>query len=233
MSGTEAAGTSRPSVPVADATLAVWVAEAAESQPDLKGWIDLIVQLRRVAAAGRDKTVEIPSPRSTFLAAAQLQAIVTFLQEMPCFLGEAAYDLDPLQQLRVELFNVTHGIVGSMLRPPPRSGGNPGNSSNFEMMKGQAARAMDELIQAKVPLKEAATKVARVLSVPSSGTRGRTITWKQVKYWRENLMAGLGPGVTEAALDAFRKDYTEAGATPTERARRLIEDLRQVAKAHS
>lgn len=149
MSGADGAGNGRSSVPI-HSTLSGLLIGILEAQAEL------ILQLRQAAEFRRGKT-GAPIDRQVGAASAQLHAIVRFLQKLPSFSGEAAYDLAPLIQLYTAMLDLPHGIVAPILEPARRRSG---NSASHEIAKGIAARAMSELMHSGLDAADAATAVA-------------------------------------------------------------------------
>ena len=213
---TKRAGEAAQNMPmIDDATTEAWVAEAIENPLPLASWIDLTFQLRAVAHGGaKDETV---------LATAALHRIVAILEEQTIFIRDPEA-LIALKRLQGAMFGLWKGEVHPMFRPPPTLG-RPKIGDTKSQMRGTAARAMSELMAGGMAKHDAALAVANALR---GHKRLGTVTANVVTRWRARIEEGEGaPGVTDATLTAYRQPIpADMGATPLERGRALIAELR-------
>ena len=204
-----------------DETLNAWAMEAIAHPPTMSSWIDLVVQLRNGADQDLAHLEDVDQPSGLVTSAHALHHLVQFLESQPLFAQDSSHLL-PLKRLSSAVIDLMSGKVSGMFLPQKRPG-RPGNASAFEIVKALAARAMSELMAAGLPRQKAAQAVAE---------RCKPTTWKTVAKWRENLMAGAGPGNPAGgpALFAFNRPLeAEMGATPRERAAHLLAELESVA----
>lgn len=193
--------------------------------PDPAAWVRLVRKLRRAGEEDKNGNINPDLPPGHAAAWLALHAIVDFLQSQPALM-RTPEAIAPVHRLYSAITDLARGRVHPMLRPQRRRNG---NGSGFEIIKGTAARALDEFIRADVPSEEAAPRVAHACGVlPGHGK----VTKTQVIGWRQKLRAAPGRGaeVDGAARLAFEGTLPQQyGATPKERADSLMEDLRKLA----
>jgi hypothetical protein len=225
--GVKDGATNPDGLPIIDnATLEAWTAEALAEPPDPQFWVDLTIILRWAAELDRRGVNDPKMPPGMtpcFFALHHLYGLL--LKQL--FLMRRGENCAPLMRLSSAIFDLSDGRVSPMFKPLSRKKGNPGLPSNFEIIKGTAARAMSELIEGGMPLPEAAQIVANALQDASRKVVGN-ITAQTVTNWRERLMQGEGPGASEFAVQAYRDSLPfEMGDTPLERGKNLVGQLRQ------
>jgi hypothetical protein len=211
---------------VDDLTMSAWRAEARANPPRIDDWAHMIGMLRLSAELER-YAADHPDEPGTAIGAAEcaLDAVVKFLQKQP-YLDTHGEAVAPLARLRFAMRDVTEGRSPAMFKPVPSGRGNPVKGQAAVMIQALAARALSEFIEARVPKKEAAGRIAKALKRASSRGMGR-INAKTVIHWRERIMQGPGPGAPDAAIAHYKESLPPGmGSTPLARAEKLLEVLR-------
>jgi hypothetical protein len=113
-----------------------------------------------------------------------LTAITEFLRSVGG--PEDAVMYVPLHQLQYGLNDLEAGKVPDLLKPTPIEH-RPPDSKADEAFRGFAAVAMELLILGKVPRKQAAERVARVLARMGYAAGGKPITAQRVEDWRDRI----------------------------------------------
>ena len=215
---TKRAGEAAQNMPmIDDATTEAWVAEAIENPLPPASWVDLTIQLRALAQSS--------NPDETLLTAGALLRVVSVLEEQAIFIRHPEA-IVALKRLSGALFDLRHGTVHPMFKPPTQ--GRPPSGSAKSVTQGTAARAMSELMKGGMPQRDAAQAVAGALR----GHKGLgTVTAAKVTNWRARIEEGEGPGgVVNAALYAYRRPLpADMGATALERGKALLAELRNPA----
>jgi hypothetical protein len=202
---------------------------AAVEPPSLLDWQTLVTGLRRLAEIDRTEVSNPNLPSGFGGALSALDGILGFLRRQRAFMQDPR-DLAAITRVYAAMIDVLQGRPSPMFTPVPKpEGGNPGKGVVFEVVKGQAARALSESILAGVPKGEAARKVARACGVlPGHGE----VTGQHVISWRDRLQRRPGPGAPKdgaARLAYWGPLPLEMGSTPQQRADSLIEDLKKFA----
>jgi len=163
-------------------------------------------------------------------SAQALHSLVEFLQKQPHFIRRSQ-DLFPLRRLDFALFDLWNGTVSPMFRVS--RGKKPPNGSGLELIKGLAARAVDELLRAsRDDLQEPSSPepAAQTVAQACGPLRGHgTVTGKDVINWREDCRRKPKRGAQDSpGRWIYRQPLSPwTGNTPRERANHLLEVLRQ------
>lgn len=192
-------------------------------QPDPRSWLELVTALREAAkidgADGLDS-----GPQGHAAAWRAMHDLCHFLLQQRVFQSDPSI-LAPITRLCAAMTDIRNGKASPMFKPAPL-GHRPPNPSAFEIIKGTAARAMTELMNAGMDKWDAAKEVAEACgNLRDHGT----ITKEQVARWRDLLETGEGPGAPKdgPALFAYRNQLPpEFGDTPLRRGEGLVEALR-------
>jgi hypothetical protein len=197
-----------------------WRREASESPPNIDDFAKMMADIRVHAARDRQFFPRLEPPDKLLAALACLQAVLSFLQCQPGLMERQ--DLAPLLRLNSALNDLTVGKGSELLKPVKRTrGGHPGDGATRDFLKGKAARALSELIEAKENPVESAGRVARALKA-NRHDMGK-VNAETVVNWRERLMQGKGPGASEYAILAFQDPVP--GDTPKARGEFLLTAL--------
>jgi hypothetical protein len=224
---------------VDDATFARWKAEARACPPNPDDWAHFVAMLR-LSAAIDSYSADNPDLPGAAMASSlcAMQAVVSFLQKQP-HLDQHGEAVAPLNRLSMALHDIGEGRPAAMFKPvrEPGAPGAPRNRAAIDMIKGFAARAVDELCQSGTPLTKAAEQVADALRKASRRERstqeppgqkgfGR-ITAGTVRNWRARIMEGAGPGASDLAILHYKEPLpVAAGGTPKQRGEFLLKVLR-------
>ena len=219
---------------VDDVTMASWRAEARANPPNLDDWAHFIGMLRLAAEVDRDshspQNIDLPGAA---IASAELaiRGVVDFLQRQP-YLDRHGEAVAPLVRLHGALWDLTEGRAPTMFKTINGTRRNPGRGQAEMQIQGVAARTLSEFIEAKVPPKDAARRIAKALEGASRRGMGK-ITAATVINWRHRLMgAAGGPGAPVEAIQHYREPLPSGlGGTSLERAETLLTILRDRASA--
>lgn len=211
---------------VDDATMASWRAEARANPPNLDDWAHLVGMLRLCAEINSHSASNPDLPGAAISSAeCAIRAVVSFLQKQP-YLNLRGEAVAPLVRLQLAMWDLTEGRAPPMLKPVSGGRGNPGKGQAATMIQGIAARTLSEFIEARVPPREAARRIAHALNAASRRGMGK-ITGATVINWRDRLKQGPGPGAPDIAVDHYRAALPLGmGETPLARAENLLVVLR-------
>ncbi|CAN2533031.1 hypothetical+protein [Methylocapsa aurea] len=206
-----------------DETLAKWRAEALESLPLADDWADLVACLRWANELDRRGIEMEKLPKGLTAAERSLNAILLFMQRQPSLMREGG--IAPLMRLHSAMVDVADGIASPLFKPVAKGSGRPGNGITVDTIKGFAARAMSELMEAGDTENDAATKVAKAIRKGRHSDMG-DIETKTIKNWRDRLNSGIGPGASAIAIQQYKEELPhDLGSTPRERGQALLRVL--------
>lgn len=192
-------------------------------------WIDLVAVLKRSAALERQRLAS-PSEENDKLPSQRLmQDLLTLLARQELFRLRPDY-LFCLSKLADALWELNEGRTRPMLRATEHAK-KPGQSSLHATIKGLAARAMSELMEAGISREKAARRVSAALSEANKqglaeGTRSPSVTWKTVAGWRDKVKEGPSESEAPTFRLAYQMNLNDDGSTPLERGEQLLEQIR-------
>ncbi len=208
----------------------LWMTEAANSKPSIPSWVSLVVELRKAAWTYRKVRDQGPQARRRLLVEI-VAGLTDFINREPAF-----NDAD-LRQGLMPLIEALHDLENNIqpdLFKAQRTGkrGQPPLSAARNKLKGSAARALFELLDANPDVdaeqtKLAANKVARAIKA------GQCIGYEKcssdtVVNWFTDLRRGPDlDGKRSIALNRFDHPLPpEAGTTSASRAEFILSSLR-------
>lgn len=168
-------------------------------------------------------------PPNLFQHVYALQTVTKFLAEQPAFYGNAGLGLLlSLQTALIDLNN--HGKVNSMLKPKKVEGRtNPGKDSAHGLTLGQACAAVALLRASGVDHGAAITRVSKALQRWAKD-RKQKVSPQTVGKWFERAKEGVGPGMPESAVFAYRRlCAVEPDTTAAAKADVLLYELERLA----
>jgi hypothetical protein len=209
------------------------VTEALQMLPDPSFWVHLTDIMRHAAEIDRLGLNGNPKYNARLSSQVLLHNLADLLSKQHYFRRHQDY-LGPLMRLSAAAWDLNHGHTHLVLKAES-SASNPGQPATHALIKGMAARAMDELIKGKVPRETAARTVLAALRAATAkgmtaGTRRREITWRTVTGWRDEL----NKGSHESESAAFRLSYkaemdSSVSESPLDRGNALVAELRTLA----
>jgi hypothetical protein len=197
--------------------------DAMGSPPDIEAWMTLVATLQIAAGRAQQGENHPLLPDGLGVIAEYANAFGDFLLAHPWAHAEGLQQ--PLGRLLAAIMDLANGKTPELFKPIAKVGNRPKDETIGEIIKGQAARALDELISAGEPTEQAASKVLRVLRA-GNVLGAKRWTPRTIERWRYRLREGEG-AMSPVALAHFRQALRpDAGATHAQRAEWLLGTLR-------
>jgi hypothetical protein len=213
-------------LPVPDAiTFAALRSEAMTARPKVSDWADLVAGLRWAADTAGWGEEEAPNfPPGSIAPRLALKAIISFLCKQDCVRNHGA--VLPLVQLAGGLVDLGDGIANPIFKPAAWKPDQRRKGRTDMMTMGLAARAVTELMDGGVPLRDATRSVANALR--SGKVQGsRKVNAETVKNWRARIEEG-GGSAPQDAIDHYKGPLPdEFGHTPKQRGENLLRLFRE------
>jgi hypothetical protein len=212
-------------LPFADnKTIDAWRAEALRELPQPNDWADFIAMLRHSAELDRQGYAHPGMPENATGCVHALKAVISLLQRQPGLMRRG--DLALLLRLHGALVDLAAGRASPIFKPVHRAAGAPGKGATFAHIQGLAARALAELVDGGMPVRDAAQRVARALKTGRKDMGD--VTPETIINWRERIEQGPGPGAPEDAIRSFLEPLPPSmGDTPLKRGNNLVKVLKE------
>jgi hypothetical protein len=199
----------------------------AQSMPcDPQSWMRFIRTLWIAAYEATQGQHHDLLPENLGTIARYNQALMELIEANP-WLKEMGLH-QPIVRLQLAITDVARGNQPELFKPVvKRSRDKPLPSAEVDIVKGQAARVLDLLIQSGEDVSSAAAKIARELRA-SRVTGADKINAETIKNWRNRHREGAdADGVTVVSLRHFTGELPAmAGQSPKEQAEWILRNLR-------
>lgn len=202
-----------------------WMQEARENPPDIEEWAVLVASLRFAAEVERRGEEDARLPKGMTSVVRGVRAMANFI------IGHQNLKEDrlhaPLFRFFAAIVDLSEEKTPVIFKPVKSNGprpGRPGADAVQANVQGVCSRAMTELMDSGLPLKDAAKKVMKAAT--AGGARGHAaLSAQKIQDWRDQIMAGHGAASPIAIARYHALLPAAAGNTARERSEWLLASL--------
>ncbi len=207
--------------PIDQKLLSVWWQDALQRCPDQKAWARFIYELRCAAYLEQNDITSSNLAPPLEPVVATIAALHDFLLAHDFIIGERLHL--PTVRIAMGLMDIYNGQRSPLFEPTHT--GKSRKRAVQANVSAVAARALSELVNCDIGLKEAAIMVSRAVHKGKLAGYSKC-TASTVQNWRARLEEGEG-GATDIALQRYRAPLpAEAGDDSAARAEYLLNILR-------
>lgn len=203
--------------------IAHWMQEARENPPNIDEWAALVASLRYAAEMERRGAKDSRLPEGMTSAATALHSMLSFI------VGHEFLKKDrvqaPLFRFFAAIVDISEGKKPTLFTPVVKLSHRPGDGAVQANVKGLCSRAMTELMNAGMPLKDAAEEVSKAARF--GRVRGHDkLSAKKIQDWRDQIMTGAG-SASPVAIERYNAPLPqEVGNTALARAQWLLNAIK-------